>query len=131
MKPARYHALKILQWCKDRYGMSKHNKGTLTFSFRKRDHISEELDEDAYYDSEDNEIFVSSQHHHTTHDLCVSIIEEYQHYLQSNREYQRLAKKHEYDTHPLELSAKRVADRDCEVCEREVREKYGKFNGVH
>lgn len=131
MKPTRYHALKILHWCKDRYGKSKHNKPDLVFSFKKRDYISEALDEEAYYDSDDNEIFVSSQHHSTVRELCSSIIEEYQHYLQSNREYQRLAKKHEYDTHPLELAAKRVADRDCETCEREVRERYEKFNGVH
>lgn len=130
MKPTRYHALKILQWCKDNYGKSKHNKSDLTFVFRKQDHISVALDEEAYYDADDNEIFVSSQHHHTVHDLCVSIIEEYQHYLQSNREYQKLAQDHDYDTHPLELAAKRVAERDCDICEREIRQKYQKFNGL-
>jgi hypothetical protein len=130
MKLTRYHALKILQWCKDRYGKSKHNKSDLVFSFKKQDHISVELDEHAYYDAIDNEIFVSSQHHHTVKDLCFSIIEEYQHYLQSDREYQKLSRIHDYDTHPMELEAKAKAEMDCAACDNEIRQKYQRFNGL-
>jgi 50S ribosomal subunit-associated GTPase HflX len=130
MKLTRYHALKILQWCKDRYGVSEHNKGDLILSFRKQDAVSIELNEEAYYDAEDNEIFISSQHHFSIKELCSSVIEEYQHYLQSNREYQKLAKHHDYDTHPLEVAAKRVAERDCEICSKEMRQKHQKFNGI-
>ena len=126
MKITRYHALKILEWCKTEYGRSKYNKGEITLEFKKPDYLSE--GELGNYEPIDNTMFVSSVDHPSLEDLSATIIEEYQHYLQSDRMYQKLAKEYDYEDNPYEIQAKYVAHQDHARCLEELYKKYQRFN---
>ena len=58
MKIRRFHALKIIEWCRDQYGRSKYNKGILYLTFKKPDWSNEDLLGE--YDSIENTIFINS-----------------------------------------------------------------------
>lgn len=122
----RGHALKILKWCEDRYGLSKYNEGHVSIEFRKEKYPDEE-NQDGYYDDITNTIFVNRDTHATLKELVKTIIEEYVHYLQSDEEYQRLAKTYNYYDHPLEKEAKEAAKKDCKICINELKNTYSNF----
>jgi hypothetical protein len=81
-----------------------------------------------YYDNLENMIHINSQDHLNLHDLCSTIIEEYQHYLKSDAEYQRLAEVHGYEDHPHELESKLIAERDAQKCLNYLMRLHHQFN---
>ena len=125
-KLTRFHCVKILEWCQQQYGRSKYNRGTLTLEFKKpSDIIGYDL---GYYDDIENMIHINSQDHLNLEDLCLTIIEEYQHYLRSDREYQKLGETHDYDNHPHEVESKSIALRDHKKCLDYLKRMHTQFN---
>jgi Zn-dependent peptidase ImmA (M78 family) len=125
MKLTRFHALKILEWCQREYGESKYNKGYLTLEFRAPSEITGYVL--GYYDDIENMIHINSKDHEDLEDLCKTVIEEYSHYLNNDKEYQKLFEKYDYDTHPHEIQSKRLAEKDYLRCLSDLKESYKQF----
>jgi hypothetical protein len=125
-KLTRGHALRILEWCKARYGMSKYKKSYPDLEFRNIRYADEE-GQDGYYDDDCNLIFVNKKFHNHINDLTKTVIEEYIHFTQSDREYQKLARIHPYSKHPLERQAKYRANRDYKHCVKELKKIHKTF----
>ncbi len=125
MRIHKGHAKRIFDWCKTNYGRSKYANYP-TLSYRKFNGFDEE-GLDGYYEPILNEIRINSDisllNDHKY--LTSTIIEEYIHYTQSDAQYQRLADKYDYDNHPFEIEAKRVASRDSKRCERDLKLFFG------
>jgi uncharacterized protein (DUF433 family) len=122
----RGHATKILEWCKKEYGPSKYKKRYPDLEFRKIRYADEE-DQDGYYDDYLNLIFINRQSHNHVNELTKTVIEEYIHYTQSEKEYQRLAEIYSYSKHPLELQAKYRANKDYKRCVKELKKIHRTF----
>jgi len=114
MKLTRFHALKIIDWCRGRYGRSKYNGGIPILEFKKPEWYREDLMGD--YDSEQNVIYVNPLQHGELIELAKTIIEEYCHYLNSDAQYQKLYENHTYDTHPHEIACKGLSEREAKKC---------------
>lgn len=122
----RGHATKILEWCKKEYGMSKYKKSYPYLEFRKMRYADEE-GQDGYYDDYENLIFINREFHNHVNHLAQTLIEEYTHFLQSDREYQKLARKYSYSQHPLEKQAKYRANRDYKRCVKHLKKVHKSF----
>jgi hypothetical protein len=117
----RHHALKILDWCGHRYGLSDYQDDFPYLEFRKT------VEEYGYYEDYENTIYVSSVLNDTVEELASTIIEEYIHYTQDPVKYQKLYKNHSYLDHPMEVEAERIANRDCKICVEELKAMHKNF----
>jgi hypothetical protein len=126
MKPRRFHAVKILEWCKNRYGRSKYNKGKIKLIFRKPDWTNEDLFGE--YDAIENSIYINPIQNETLELLVNTVIEEYCHYLNSDSEYQKLYEKYDYDNHPHEVKCKRLSSYDTRLCLNYLRRMHHQFD---
>ena len=120
-KPNRYHALKIMDWCFARYGLSKYNEGYPHLEFNKK------VEEYGYYEDYENAIYVSSVLNDSLEELASTIIEEWIHYTQCPKTYQKLYSKHSYLDHPMEIEASTIAERDCKTCVNELKKIHKSF----
>lgn len=112
--PHRGHVDKIYEWCKKKYGRSKHNGRYPEVVFRKGDYYDGE--EWGYYDEVDKCIYINRDKHESIKDLVDTLIHEYTHYLQNMHHYQVLALYLDHENHPLEIEAEMISDRDSEEC---------------
>ena len=125
-KITRFHAVKIFEWCKKRYGRGYRVYPIL--EFRKPNYLNGENNY-GEYDYDDDVIFVNSQTHKSLEDLANTIIHEYSHYrYHGKREYYQLDKDFEYDKHPMEKQADAIAKRDQKKCVQELKKYYKQFN---
>ena len=125
----RGHATKILDWCIGRYGRSKYIREYPSIEFRKPLY-SDELDQYGYFDDITNTIYANRELHKTLKELAKTIIEEYVHYLQSDREYQRLAEQYSYSDHPMEKEAKKIADKHYKYCLKDLKKLHRSFSKI-
>lgn len=123
----RGHAVKILDWCISRYGKSKYSKLYPVVRFVKFTDY-DQVGLFGYYEPDVCEIFVNSQDHPNINELCKTIIEEYHHYLQSDAMYQKLAKKFNYQDHPLEIEARRASNKDYKKCIKDLKKYHKHFH---
>jgi hypothetical protein len=75
VKVNRSSAIKVLEWCKKKYGRSKYNGRYPDLQFKKGDHVTEDVW--GMYDEQDNCIFVNSNEVKTLEDMTSTIIHEY------------------------------------------------------
>lgn len=120
--PHRGHVDKIYEWCKKRYGRSKHNGRYPDVVFRKGDYYDGE--EWGYYDEVDKCIYINRDKHETLQDLIDTMIHEYTHYLQNMHHYQIIALYLEHDEHPMEIQANAIADKDGIECLKYMEDLY-------
>jgi hypothetical protein len=116
MRLNKGHVNKVLYWCIQNYGRSKYAPYP-HISYKKfKDHEDQDLD--GYYEPLENIIYINSDIKKLEElDYLVStIIEEYTHYKQSDSQYQKLAEKFDYDDHPFEIAAKKLAKKDTKKC---------------
>jgi hypothetical protein len=112
----RKNGLKILEWCKAKYGLSKVNGTYPKLVFHKNKYMYT-----AYYDAYNNEIHVWKLKHRTFIGFCGTIIHEYTHYLQSiKRKYNKLNLYYSYKNHPMEREANKIEQRDKWKCYNEI-----------
>jgi len=112
----RKNALKILDWCKATYGVSKINGTypTLVFHRTKKPYSG-------MYDPFSNTIHVWKQSHRTFMGFIGTVIHEYTHYHQSiKRKYFQLQQYYSYKNHPMERTAVKIEKRDKKKCFNEV-----------
>jgi Zn-dependent peptidase ImmA (M78 family) len=76
-KITRFHAVKILEWCKTRYGRGV--KPYPILEFRKPNYLNSEYAQ-GEYDYEEDIIYVNSQMHDNLEELADTVIHEYIHY---------------------------------------------------
>ena len=126
MKVTRGMAFKIFDWCKEKYG--RNYRGYPYLEFRKPNDLEDDYCIVGSYDDIENLIWVDSQWHKSIIELAKTIIEEYIHYTQNQREYQKLARSHKYANHPFEKQAKKIADRDSKMCINYMKMIYKEFN---
>jgi hypothetical protein len=122
----RGHAKRVLDWCIERYGKSKYSKHYPTIRFIKFTDY-ENIGLLGYYEPEFCEIFINSEDHLNVDELCKTIIEEYQHYMQSDSQYQKMAKVYSYDQHPLEKQAQKIANTHYKICVKELKKYHKTF----
>lgn len=117
----RSSALKVLEWCKKKYGRSKYNGRYPDLQFRKGDYITEDVW--GLYDEQENYIFINSSEVKTIEDLASTVIHEYVHYKQNIKVDWRVLSKY-FDSesldHPLEREAHEVSERDFPTCLKEI-----------
>jgi hypothetical protein len=118
IKPTRRHALKIFDWCIEKYGISKYNRIVPIIEFRKGDYYTEGCM--AFYDEIESTIFLDKTMHHDLYELASSIIHEYTHYKQNMRHYQILSMYLPDHKHPMEIEAYKIAKRDAKKCIKEL-----------
>ena len=125
-KITRFHAKKILDWCKKKYG-----RGTCkypTISYRKSNYLDTE-DVFGEYDFEEFSIYVNNEKHSNLYDLANTIIHEYVHYRYHKKSmYYKLDEKYGHENNPFEKQAISVADRDEKKCVQELKKYYKQFN---
>ena len=125
-KITRFHALKILDWCKLKYGRGSSPYPTI--QYRMPDYLNNQY-ACGEYDYEDGFIYVNSYSHKTLEDLADTIIHEYAHYrYQSQRDYVRMDTYCGYVANPLEKQANKLAKRDKKKCVQELKKYYKQFN---
>lgn len=108
----RKNAVKILDWCKLQYGVSKINGTYPTLKFHRTGKIYAGM-----YDAEDNVIHVWAMKHRTFLGFIGTMIHEYTHYHQSiKRKYMQLELRYSYKNHPLEREAIKVEKQDKWKC---------------
>jgi Zn-dependent peptidase ImmA (M78 family) len=122
----RFHAVKILEWCKQKYGRG--SKPYPHIEFRKPDYLNGES-ADGEYDYEDNFMYINSQIHKNLESLACTIIHEYIHYRYHNkRSYNKLSDVFKYNNHPMEQEADKISNRDKKKCVVELKKYYSQFN---
>ena len=107
-------AEKTFDWCIEQYGFSKHhdNEPWLDFSNEKLGMMGE-------YVADDNTMTIYKKYIKNNDDLIETIIHEYQHYLQSPTWMERYYNMgYEYDTHPYEIEAEEVVQKDKNKCKK-------------
>jgi hypothetical protein len=112
------HAGKVLEWCQNYYGPSKHCKYIPTLSYRKADYVTEDVS--AYYDDQIAHIYINKEACNTIEELTKTVIHEYQHYLQNPKHYEILAMYLSRERNPMEIEAEKIARRDYKKCIKEV-----------
>ena len=69
----------------------------------------------------ENSLIIYPNHIHTYDDLIETVIHEYQHYLQSPTWMERYYNMgYDYQTHPYEVQAEKVAKRDKNLCKKSI-----------
>jgi hypothetical protein len=121
----RTDAKKIFQWCTKEYGRHRY-KPYPQVSFRKPTYLDD--GNVGYYDHDDNEIFLDSTYHLTIEELAKTLIEEYVHYIQNGTLYKKLADQYTYQNHPMEIEAKKIANKDYKRCVKYLKRMYIKYN---
>jgi hypothetical protein len=112
----RKNAIKIIDWCKREYGVSKINGTYPTLRFHTTGKTYAGM-----YDSVENVIHVWKLKHRTFLGFIGTIIHEYTHYHQSiKRKYVQLEQYYSYKNHPMEREANKVEKRDKKKCFDEV-----------
>lgn len=120
LAPSRKYVNKILDWCLQNYGKSKHNKYFPGIKYRSAKYMNEDAMVMAYYDEEEGAIYIKKEDHKNLKDLVGTMIHEYTHYLQNSHHYHVLSLYLPYKNHPLEIEAEKVAKRDTKKCLREI-----------
>lgn len=114
---SRKTAYLALEWCIQNYGPSIHNDlDTLEIGLRsKHEYLGE-------YDSIENIIILNPKKHKTLKDWCNTVIHEYTHFKQNGDMYDRYYYKYgrNYDNHPHEVSAHKIAERDAPLARKWV-----------
>lgn len=118
IKPTRKHVNRIFEWCIQNYGKSKFNKELPQIQYRKEDYYTEGCM--AYYDELDAIIYVNKEKNQDLKELVNSIIHEYIHYKQNMKHYQILSLYHTDRDNPLEIEARKIANRDTKKCIKEL-----------
>lgn len=126
MKLDRGFAVKVLNWCKRKYGKSRYNGSYPTISYTKPDYMLEDFS--GYYEKDENHIYVNNVMCNTVEETVNTIIHEYTHYLQNMFHYQILAKYIDRTHHPMEIEAERIAKRDSKKCIEDLVRLYGSFD---
>lgn len=122
----RFHAIKIFEWCKKRYG-----RGIRPYpivQYKKADYLNGEfaLGE---YDFDDDVIYVNSENHKNLYELANTIIHEYVHYrYHAKSTYYSLDRDFSHEDHPLEKQSIAIAKRDEKKCVQELKKYYKQFN---
>jgi len=125
-KITRFHAVKILEWCKKRYGRGM--KPYPILEFRKPNYLNGEYAQ-GEYDYEEDMIYINSQMHDTLHELADTIIHEYVHYrYHAKSTYYQLDRDYNHDEHPMEKQAVSIAKRDQKKCVQELKKYFPQFN---
>jgi Zn-dependent peptidase ImmA (M78 family) len=125
-KITRFHAVKILEWCKKRYGRGV--KPYPVLQYKKPDYLNGEY-ACGEYDYEDDIIYVNSQMHTNLIDLANTIIHEYVHYrYHAKSTYYDLDRDYDHNDHPMEKQANLIAKKDEKKCVHELKKYYKQFN---
>ncbi len=125
-KITRFHAVKILEWCKKRYGRGV--KPYPILEFRKPNYLNGEYAQ-GEYDYEEDMIYVNSQMHDALDELADTIIHEYVHYrYHAKSTYYQLDRDYNHDDHPMEKQAESIANRDKKKCVQELKKYFIQFN---
>jgi len=125
-KITRFHAIKILEWCKEKYGRGINRYPIL--EFRKPDYLNGEYNQ-GEYDYDEGMIYINSNGHTDLVELANTIIHEYAHYrYHAKSTYYELDRNFSHDKHPLERDANRIANRDQKKCVKELKKYYKQFN---
>lgn len=122
MKPTRWHALRVLDWCISNYGPSKFNGPYPHVEFRKGDWSNEDVC--GYYCDIENLIFLNKDKNKSFTELVKTIIHEYAHYKQNMKHYAVLSEYLSYNNNPLEKQAQKITDRDYRKCILELKKLY-------
>jgi len=124
-KITRFHALKILEWCKSKFGRGKQNYPSL--QFRKPDYLNNPYAM-GEYDYEDNFIFVNSQSHNDLLELANTIIHEYTHYrFHSKKEFYKYQNIADYENNPMEIEADSISELHQKNCISELKKQFHQF----
>lgn len=118
IKPTKKHVNRIFEWCIKTYGKSKYNKELPTVQFRKGDYYTEEYM--AYYDEIDAVVFINKDRNTSIKELTNSVIHEYIHYKQNMKHYQILSLYLSDEKNPMEIEARKIAQRDTKKCIKEL-----------
>jgi hypothetical protein len=99
---------KLLDWCVDKYGMSKYHDDIPWLDFNQDD-----LGIMGEYQADSNTVIIYPDYIKSYDDLVETIIHEFQHYLQSPMWFERYYNMgHSYDTHPYEIYAETISSND-------------------
>lgn len=113
--PSHHDAKKILAWCMETYGKSKHNGNYPTVEYKKPDYTQD--DYTGYYDEQEELIYVNKNMVKTMKELVKTIIHEYAHYkYHPMKDYYVLAKYLNHDDNPMEKEAEQIEKRDYKEC---------------
>jgi hypothetical protein len=100
----------IFDYCISQFGYSKYQRVLPRLILYNRPCRSEP-ENCGYYDYSKNVICIFKPSHRSCLDLVNTIVHEYVHYLQSEKKYYKLEKKHEYKDHPFEVEAYEIANK--------------------
>lgn len=134
MKPVKVNKInskKVLKWCKEHYGPSRFNDiKTLKLAFDDNLKMEEGVGEEGIavgeYDTQSNTITINLKDlkEMPVISFIDTIIHEYRHFKQykSIRKYNKYLKyySYNYENHPYEKTANKIAKRDRWQCYREV-----------
>ena len=120
LAPSRKYVNRILDWCLQTYGRSKHNREFPEVKYRSGKYMNEDPMTMAWYDDEDGTIYINKDEHKSLKVLVNTMIHEYTHSLQNSHHYHVLSMYLPYRKNPLEIEADRVANRDTKRCLREI-----------
>lgn len=123
LAPSRKYVNKIVDWCVKTYGKSKYNRYFPEIKYRKGEYMTEDPRVMAFYDSEDDVIFINKNDHNTVYQLASTIIHEYTHYKQNQTHYDVLSRYLPYHKNPMEIEANKIARRDARKCVKEIMQK--------
>jgi len=98
----------IIDYCVSRFGFSKYQPNFPRFILYNRLCSPSPL-HCGHYKFKKNVVSIFKPAHKSCVDLVDTVIHEYVHYLQSNKKYYKLAKKHGYKDHPYEIEAVEIA----------------------
>jgi Zn-dependent peptidase ImmA (M78 family) len=122
MELTRSLALRALEWCKKKYGLSKYKDAYPALVFREKYQPKDKPNLMGEYYWEKNKIFIYKKSHLDFEDpvleLIFTMIHEYKHYLQNMDNYNTYFDKYyyTYKTHPYERTCNRFADREMYEC---------------
>lgn len=114
----RWTLSRTLQWCIIKYGHSKFQDTFPNFSLTST--VTHDMD--GFYEPDENKIYINSRIK-TARCAVSTMIHEYTHYKQNISEmYDRYYEVHgyNYDNHPYEVAARRIAMRDVDLCIRQT-----------
>lgn len=125
-KLTRFQALKVLEWCKKKYGRGRERYPYL--EYRKADYTALEVTM-AEYDYEEGTMMVYSDRINTIEELVHTIIHEYCHYrYHTKSKMWKSDEQYSYEENPYEIEADSIANRDWKKCLKELKKYYTQFN---
>ena len=117
----KFYAQQTLKWCKKYLGHNLRKRKPIKLSVLKNPKNLDDKNDCGSYHSHENRIIIYYVNCPTIKEIVSTVIHEYTHYLQSNKQYYEFTEYYNYFSHPFEVEARKNEELYTNRCVRYIK----------